>query len=181
MKLNAANVIDIVLAVIFLLSIIRGWRTGFALKAGHLAAVVGASVIAGTAAGLLKNVVSSKWLLPYLERQAGKYLHFGGKMEQGVSIASENVAFYLLFSLFFAIALILLHRLVRGLKIVDYIPVVGTLNKAAGALVGFLADFIILFILGRILFGVVPMDAWAQIGLTREMIESSYLLCAFVP
>lgn len=180
MEWNAANVMDILLALIFLAAVCRGWHTGLVLKAGHLAAVVGASVIAGTAAGLLKGIVSSKWLIPFLIEKA-ESLPVAAELNKGVSVASEDIAFYLLFSIFFVIALLLLNRVVRLLKLVDHIPVVGTLNKAGGALVGFLVDFIFLFILGRVLFGVVPWEAWEQIGLTREMVASSYLLRAFVP
>lgn len=147
MKFDIANVIDIVLAVLFLVAICRGWRIGLVVKAGHLAALVGASILAGAVTNLLKTTVSG----------------------------------YLLFGVVFVVALVVLYRMVGVLKLVDYIPVVGTLNKLGGAVIGFVVEFIFFFILGRILFGLIPMDSWAQIGLTGEMIEKSYLLQAFVP
>lgn len=181
MKFDIANVIDIVLAVLFLVAICRGWRIGLVMKVGHLAALVGASVLAGVVANLLKATVSSQWVVPYLERRAGEKLASMDGLDEGISFMAENMAYYLLFGVIFVVALMVLHHVVGVLKLVDYIPVVGTLNKLGGAVIGFVVEFVFFFILGRVLFGLIPMDSWAQIGLTGEMIEKSYLLQAFVP
>ncbi len=181
MKYHVANVIDIVLAVLFLVAIFRGWRTGLVMKVGHLAALVGSCILAGLVANILKTTVSSQWVVPYLERRAGEKLGSLDGLEDGISFVAENMAYYLLFGVIFVVALVVLHRVVGVLKRVDYIPVVGALNKFGGAVIGFVAEFVFFFILGRILFGLIPMESWAQIGLTPEMIEKSYLLQAFVP
>lgn len=181
MKLDIVNVIDIVLALMFLVAICRGWHVGLVMKLGHLAALVGAGILAGVAAGILKTSVSSQWLVPYLERQAGEDLASMDGLGEGISLVAENMAYYLLFGVIFVVALVVLHRVVGVLKLVDYIPVVGALNKFGGAVIGFVAEFVFFFILGRILFGLIPMESWAQIGLAGEMIEKSYLLQAFVP
>lgn len=181
MKMNLANGIDIVLAVLFLVAVCRGWHIGLAMKVGNLAAMVGASITAGLGANLLKATVSRQWILPYLEQQAGKDFPGFRDVEQGISLVAENIAYYLLFGIIFVVAVVVFHHIVRVLKLVDYIPVVGTLNKAGGALAGFLVEFIFFFILGRILFGLIPMESWAQMGLTEEVIEAGYLLRAFVP
>jgi len=181
MKLDVADVIDFVLAVLFLVAICRGWHTGLAMKAGHLAALAGAGILAGVAANILKTAVSSQWVVPYLEKQAGEKLAAVDGLEEGISLAAENIAYHLLFGVIFVVALIVLRHIVGVLKLVDYIPVVGTLNKFGGAVIGFVAEFIFFFILGRILFGLIPMESWVQMGLTGEMIEGSYLLQAFVP
>lgn len=181
MQFTLGNVIDIVLAVLFLVAVFRGWCIGLAMKIGHLAALVGASILANVVANILKTTVSSQWVLPYLEQQAGAELHTSAELEQGISLVAENIAFYFLFSILFVVTMIIFRHLVAVLKLVDRIPVVGTLNKAGGALVGFLIEFIFFFILGRILFGMIPMESWAQVGLTKGMIEETYLLQAFVP
>ncbi len=181
MNYHLANVIDIVLAVLFLVAICRGWCIGLAMKVGHLAALVGSGILAGLVANVLKTTVSSRLVLPYLEKRAGEELASMDGLEEGISLVAENMAYYLLFGVIFAVALVVLHRVVGVLKLVDYIPVVGTLNKLGGAVIGFVVEFIFFFILGRVLFGLIPMESWAQIGLTAEMIEKSYLLQAFVP
>ena len=181
MKFDMANVIDIVLAVLFLVAICRGWHIGLAMKAGHLAALIGAGILANVGANILKTTVSSRWVLPYLEEQAKEGLYSVKGVEQGISLAAENIAYYIIFGIIFAVADIVLHHIVGMLKLVDYIPVVGTLNKLGGAVAGFLVEVIFFFILGRVLFSLIPMESWAQMGLTREMIDASYLLRAFVP
>lgn len=181
MKYDIANVMDIVLALLFLVAICRGWRIGLAMKAGHLAALVGAGILAGVVANMLKTTVSSQWVAPYLEKRAGEKIASLDGLDEGISLVAENMAYYLLFGVIFVVALAVLRHVVGVLKLVDYIPVVGTLNKLGGAVIGFVAEFIFFFILGRVLFGLIPMESWAQIGLTREMIEKSYLLQAFVP
>lgn len=181
MKLSVANGMDIVLAVLFLVAVCRGWYVGLAMKVGNLAAMVGASITAGLGANFLKSTVSRQWIMPYLESRAGKDFPGFKDVEQGISLVAENIAYYLLFGVIFVVALVVFHHVVKVLKLVDHIPVVGTLNKAGGALAGFLVEFIFFFILGRILFGLIPMESWGQMGLTREAIEASYLLRVFVP
>lgn len=173
-----ATTIDLVMAVLFLVAILRGWHIGLAVRAGHLAAMIAAGVLAHAAANILKTGVGRQWVLPWMEGQAG--LPVKG-LEQGIEMAADHVAYYLLFSLIFTAALIVFYQLVRVLKLVDRIPVVGTLNKLGGALLGFLVEFLFFLILGMVLFGLIPADAWNRIGLTREAIEGSYLLRAFVP
>ena len=71
MNYHLANVIDIVLAVLFLVAICRGWCIGLAMKVGHLAALVGSGILAGLVANVLKTTVSSRLVLTYLEETAG--------------------------------------------------------------------------------------------------------------
>ena len=59
------------------------------------------------------------------------------------------------------------------------IPVIGKINKAGGAIVGFLITFIILYVVGNALFTLLPqtmLDGW---GFTKEAIAKTYLLQIF--
>lgn len=142
MYLTAANIIDIVLAVFFLLAVVRGWYTGLAMQAAHLAVLLASIAIA--------------------------------------YILSHMLGIIPLFGVFFIIAMAILNQAVKAVKIVSWIPVVGTINKAGGAAVGFLIAFFACFLLLRFLFGTVPQELWQRMGLWQEAIDRTYLLKAFI-
>ena len=73
------------------------------------------------------------------------------------------------------------RKLIKVLKIVDHIPVIGFLNKAGGAVAGFLVDFIIIYVICSFLFTIVPAAVWTEIGLTGAVIKNTILLSIFVP
>ena len=85
----------------------------------------------------------------------------------------------MLFRSVFTIAMVILGRLIGLFHIVDHIPVIGKINKAGGAIVGFLITFIILYVVGNALFTLLPqtmLDGW---GFTKEAIAKTYLLQIF--
>ena len=175
MQYSLGNVIDIILALLFLIAVFRGWRIGLALKVGHLVSLIAAGIVAGVVAGAMKFGVYEQFIRPYLEERAGS------EAASGMSVLGESISYYLLFGIIFAVALLVFRQLTSILKLVDKIPVIGTLNKAGGAVIGFLVQFLFLYILGRILFGIFPMQLWEERGLTKEIINQTYLLQAFVP
>lgn len=76
---------------------------------------------------------------------------------------------------------VLFRLVVSVLNLVDRIPVIGLLNHLAGAVCGFLASFILIFLLVHLVFAALPQTALDQIGLTEIAVNHSVLLHAFVP
>lgn len=85
----------------------------------------------------------------------------------------------IVFPVVFLIALVILRQLVNVLKIVDHIPVAGTLNRIGGAVAGLVLNVIIIYILLSIFFVIVPQEFLDSLGLTKNAIENSILLQAF--
>lgn len=141
MYLTVGNILDIILAVFFLLAVIRGWYIGLAMRVAHLAVVIASVVVAYVLAHML------------------------GVMP--------------LFGMFFIIAVVILNQVAKVVKVVEWIPVVGTLNKAGGAILGFVLAFVVCYVLFRFLFETIPQEIWNQWGLTEEVIAKTYLLQAF--
>lgn len=142
MYLRDGNIIDIVLAVVFLLIVIRGWHIGLVMCAAQLAVFIASGIIASV-------LVRMTGIIP-------------------------------LYGVFFLISAAVLGKAVQVLKIVDWIPVVGFLNRAGGAFIGFITAFLIFHILFGFLFRVVPQEFWEQCGLTQEVIAKTHLLKAFL-
>lgn len=141
MYLTVGNILDIILAVFFLLAVIRGWYIGLVMRVAHLAVVIVSVAVAYALA------------------------HMIGVMP--------------LFGIFFIIAVVILNQVVKVVKLVEWIPVVGTLNKAGGAVLGFVLAFVVCYILFHFLFETIPQEVWEQWGLTKEVIAKTYLLQAF--
>lgn len=83
------------------------------------------------------------------------------------------------FPVVFFIVLAILKQVIKLLKIVDHIPIVGTVNHIGGAIAGFLFYFIIIYIVFSIFFCTVPQDSLNNLGLTEDAIKDSLLLQAF--
>lgn len=174
------NVIDIVLAVSFGVAIIRGWHIGLVQKLAHLIALMVASGISHLAGNALKETVAKEILLPALEKGSKETIDGIPYAREGLSYGAGTLAYYLIFAVVFVVVMLVLNQLIRGLKIVDYIPVVGLLNKVGGAFVGFLTEFVVLYILFYVFFHLIPGTVWESIGLTDQMIDQTYLLKVFV-
>lgn len=80
----------------------------------------------------------------------------------------------------FLIAFVLLWRAVKLVKIVDWIPVVGGLDRLGGAVVGFGLAFLVCLVLFSFLGAALPVKTWNEWGLTREMIDKTYILRVFL-
>ncbi len=82
--------------------------------------------------------------------------------------------------LFFIIAMALFLQVMRLVKIVDKIPVLGALDRAGGAVAGFFAAFVIFCVFFYILDIAVPEEVWNGWGLTRAEVDGTYLLKVFL-
>lgn len=142
MYLRYENIIDIVLAVLFLLIVIRGWHVGLVMCIAHIAVLIASAVIASA-------FVKTTGIIP-------------------------------LYGVFFIAAAAVLGKVVQVLKVVEWIPLVGIVNKAGGAFAGFIGAFLVFHILFGFLFRTVPQELWEQWGLTQEIIDKTYLFKAFI-
>ena len=96
----------------------------------------------------------------------------------------SQILWYLLIHFHDSVGILLVFIVFRivlnTLKIVDYIPVIGFLNKLGGAAVSFFISFIIIYVICSAVFSYVPQEALDSVGLTKQAIKGSILLSAFI-
>lgn len=171
--MEIGTIIDIVLAVIFLVSLVSGWHQGLVMKAASLIVVFASYVLAG---------ILSKLISPYVAQMISKNISPDiGIVKNSVTDITEAFLYTIIFMIVFFIVRFIFRKLIKVLKIVDHIPVIGFVNKAGGAVAGFLVDFTIIYVVCSFLFTIVPAEAWAEIGLTKSVIKHTILLSVFVP
>lgn len=142
MIVTQGTVIDIVLAVCFLLAVVRGWYVGLALKAAHLAAFLAAVICS--------------------------------------HILAKMIGIPLLSGVLFIVLLFAFYHLVKVVDVVNWIPIVGTLNRLGGAVLGFMTAFLWCYVIFTFLEAALPKDVWVQWGLTKDVIANTYILQAFL-
>jgi len=81
---------------------------------------------------------------------------------------------------FFVIVFAVFWKIAKLIKIVDWIPVVGTMDRIGGAIAGFCTAFLICYFLFHFLGAVIPQRVWNEWGLTKEVVDKTYLLQAFL-
>ena len=178
--MNIGQIMDMVIVCFFLFGIIRGWFVGLAVKVGHLIALIAAMISAHLAASVSKSILSEKVILPFLEEKTGGLTKIMQVLDKGAAFLADQIAYDLVFTVVFFIALLIFNHLVHILKIVDRIPVVGTLNKFGGALIGFVTEFILVYIICAVFFTFAPQSALDSIGLTQAVIRETSLLQFFI-
>lgn len=171
--MEIGTIIDIVLTVIFLVSLVSGWHQGLVMKAASLIVVIVSYILAG---------ILSKTISPSITQVIAKNVSSDiGILKNGVMDVTEPFLYTVIFMVIFFVIRLIFRRLIKILKIVDHIPVIGLVNKVGGAIAGFIVDFIIIYVICYFLFTIVPADAWAKIGLTKAVIKNTILLSVFVP
>ena len=176
--MNIGHIFDIVIVICFLVGIVRGWFIGLAVKVGHVIALVAACIAAHIAGTFLGAFLSEGLILPYFEKHSDGIISVQ-IVKKGASVFANQVSYDIIFLVTFIIALLVFNHLVHILKIVDRIPVVGTLNKFGGALLGFVTEFIIVYIICAVLFSFLPQSTFDGIGLTQPIINETYFLHFF--
>lgn len=131
-------------------------------------------------AGALKVPVADRLFEGFMSRQAVDGM-FTGLAEKAVLEAARGMAYSLLFFIAFVVLQFLLFRVIKALKLVDYVPVVGKLNKLGGALLGFLWVFLLCFLIGNVFFTYVPKQVQKEWGFTNKAVERTVLLQSFRP
>lgn len=181
MEWNIGMTMDVIMAVCFLVAVIRGWNIGLAMKIGQFIVLVVSFVVAKLVSGVFASVLGKQWILPYLEERTNTELASIPFVEKGIDVASKMIAGHILFLVIFFIAMIILNQFIGILHIVDYIPVVNILNCIGGVVVSFLICFLVFFIIIGVLCSVLPQSLFDHIGLTKKVMEDTYILKTFVP
>lgn len=181
MPMDIGLIIDVIIFGLLVFSIIRGWHVGFVIKIGHVVALIAAGVCAAMLGEFGKKAVGIYVLMPVFKEKIEVSGVSSELVEKGAEMVFQNLAYYLIYAISFFVLFLVFMHLVNMLKIVDKIPVIGKLNKLGGLFAGFIAELIVLYLIGMILFGIFPMSMWNDLGLTKEVIEGTIFLKLFVP
>ena len=177
--MTTGQIFDIVILIVLLIGIIRGWFIGLAEKVGHVIALIASCLAAHIAGTVFRDMLAEKLLLPLLKEKKGGIFAVQ-IIKNGAKAFAGELAYDLIFFVVLFIALLVFGHVVHILKIVDRIPVVGTLNKFGGALLGLVTEFIIVYLICAVLFTLIPQSTFNQIGLTEEIIRETTLLQFFI-
>ena len=171
--MEISTIIDIVIAVLFLVAVLNGWCQGLIMKVASLMVVI----ISYVFAGVLSKIISP-YIAKFLSKQISPDVWI---VKNSLKTVSEAFSYSVVFAIMFFLIGLVLRRLIKILKIVDYIPVIGFVNRLGGAVVGFLVTFIMIYIIVSILFTILPQAELNSIGLTQKAIDNTVLLSVFVP
>lgn len=179
-SMTAPQIVDLAIGLLFLVSVLTGYHRGLVVTLARIAALAAAYLGAAAAAKILGNVLGRTILLPMLKK------HLEGSAagllpEQMLWETVDGIAYSLVFFLLFFVLQVFFLLLIRMLKMVDRIPVVGKLDKLGGAVFGFLWVFILCLLLGNVFFTYVPRSVQKQMGLGKRAVENTVLLNVFVP
>ena len=86
----------------------------------------------------------------------------------------------IVFVVAFIVLSIICRYLVQVLRLVDKIPVVGTLDKFGGAVVGFVVAFIVLYFVINLFFDIVPQSTLDGMGWTKEAVQKTMFIKGFL-
>ena len=80
----------------------------------------------------------------------------------------------------FIVLSIICRYLVQVLRLVDKLPVVGTLDKFGGAVVGFVVAFVVLYFVINLFFDIVPQSTLDGMGWTKEAVQKTMFIKGFL-
>ena len=86
----------------------------------------------------------------------------------------------IVFVVAFIVLSIICRYLVQVLRLVDKLPVVGTLDKFGGAVVGFVVAFIVLYFVINLFFDIVPQSTLDGMGWTKEAVQKTMFIKGFL-
>lgn len=176
MSLTLDKWLDIVVLLIMALAVWRGWSQGMVMKLAQLGTVIAACIIAGILAGMFKGKLGSGLILPVFQEK----MPLSGIWEREIASAADNFAWGIVYFVSFLAALLAFRHLIKVFNVVGHIPVIGTLNRLLGAMIGFTVAFILLYVAGSLVFRMIPQATTEEWGLTEEIIEKTYLFKVFV-
>lgn len=157
---SIAGRIDLILLILLLVCTVVGYARGLVGMLARLvamgAALVGAAVIAGIYSAGSQTAAG-------LEGQMTGMASTGG-----------------VFAVSFVVLQIVLLLVVRSLKWINRIPVVGLINRLAGAFVGFVGTFFLLWVVGSQLLMKIPQPFLDEMGLTHHVLEQTMILSTFI-
>ena len=125
------------------------------------------AVLSGLATGLVVKLVQIVAVI-------GSYV-IAAVLPSYVGLGREIV-----FVVAFIVLSIICRYLVQVLRLVDKLPVVGTLDKFGGAVVGFVVAFIVLYFVINLFFDIVPQSTLDGMGWTKEAVQKTMFIKGFL-
>src|SRR5699024_3956259 len=150
--------IDLILLVLLLFGFLMGLKRGFILQSFHLIGFIVAFVVAAVYYDTIAAKLSL-WI-PYPE------LSSDNEWAAFLQSAPLEKAFY--YAIAFAIIKIILQIIASMLDFVASLPILNSINQIAGAILGFLEIYLIIFVVLFIL-------ALTPIGNIQEWINDSFI------
>lgn len=167
-------ILTILILILLCVGLINGLRRGFVLQLFTLITIVGSFLFAWLfyeeLAPLLMNII------PYPESDEGAFAAISQlfPLESGYY---NTIAFIILL----IIARILFHFITSFVNVVAHLPVIHTLNRLLGAVLGLVETYVLIFIALYVLLLVPATKTWVmQSGLAIKMIESTPYLSDFL-
>lgn len=127
---------DIVIAICILVSVLVGYHRGFLVTIARIVAMVASYIGAILAAEMLKKTLAQTLFVPMIRQGLGNGA-FADLAQEALLQTAEGIAYSVVFFVVFALLQFVLLRAIHVLKLVDHIPVLGTMNKLAGGVLGF--------------------------------------------
>mgnify|MGYP004630619567 FL=1 len=157
---SLAGKMDMILLIFLLLCTAVGYARGLVGMLARLvamgAALMGAAVIAGLHSAGSQTAAD-------MEGQMTDMASTGG-----------------VFLVSFVVLQVVLLLIVRSLNWINRIPVVGLINRLAGAFVGFVGTFFLLWLAGSWLLMKIPQPFLDEMGLTHHVLEQTMILSTFI-
>ena len=174
--MNAAMVTDGVFLLLFFLVCIDGYRKGFVRMIARVVAMVAAMFAARYLAGMAAPSVGEHCIVPLLNRiQTGSEVS-DAILHKSLETMAQDIAYGVAYIILFAVLQVVFVYVVGLFGFINEIPVIGTFNRIAGALLGILWFFMLSFVLAVIVFELLPMEVRESVGITDALIKNSRVL-----
>ena len=182
MPMTNVEMIDMVIGILLVVSLIWGYCTGLVMTIARILVTVVSYIGAGIAAKEGKEWAGKLLLSSILNGEKSELTESLGELAKPLlQETAEGLAYSLLFFVAFFVIQIVLMQVIKVLKIVDYIPVVGKVNKLGGAIAGFIWMFVVVLLVSNVFFTYVPKEARKELGITKKAAKETVLFQAFVP
>ena len=158
---------DIVIAICILVSVLVGYHRGFLVTIARIVAMVASYIGAILAAEMLKKTLAQTLFVPMIRQGLGNGA-FADLAQEALLQTAEGIAYSVVFFVVFALLQFVLLRAIHVLKLVDHIPVLGTMNKLAGGVLGFFLGIHSLYPAWQSVFYICAGFAAQPVGLYRQ-------------
>ncbi len=164
---------DALLLLLLIGYFVRGWRRGLAATLIQVFGSLFALFAALAAGDRLAPLFTNRLARPILAEKLGK-------LGQAAEPIYESAGFFLAFLTAFFVVSLILHLLVRLFRLVQILPVVGTLNSLLGGFAGLLLGVAVLLLFAHFLKLYAP-SLFASHGIFSPAVqEKSCLLSYFI-
>ncbi|MCW1929226.1 CvpA family protein [Bhargavaea beijingensis] len=152
--------LDLIILIVLLAGLVAGYKRGLIVQLLHMTSIIIALIVAWK----YYKPLAEKFVLwiPYPAVEAGNSL----RISFGSIDFDETFYRLLAFVFIFLTVKLVLHLIASALDFLKYLPVLGSVNSFAGAALGFLEFYLILFFILYIV-AMVPVAA------VQSMIDSS--------